>query len=408
MIKTFTQFIVAKYGQLTPEQKFRAMRDLGNDESLFRNIWFILFMLSLALVLTVLLLVIRHFRIAKERQRQVEMFEDNCSRYGLNTYEKTIFKAISDRAGLKRKNNIFTMADVFDNGAAKLMQEVFSQGLDLEERKKLNAAVNSIKQKLGYKKKVYSAGVRDTRGKSLSSRQIKEGKKVSLTGGSSGQGANLDAYVMDNNDVEFIVRTEKPVTTAAGDEWQVHYRYGSAVWQFNSLTLSSEDDRIVLSHSDNIKFINRRRFLRVKVNLPALVARFPSIGNTFSPDRIGLAPKFFKANVTELSGPGIRLESRIKLRTGERALVVFKLSEDKVVEDIAEVRGISELGGNRFSMGLELVGLNDHGVDTLVKATNNAAVGSSLAGYDEKDNWENGEVNTSEIHTVKSSGGENV
>jgi len=235
--------------------------------------------------------------------------------------------------------------------------------------------VNSVKEKLGFERRIYSFGVRRGHRKGLSSRQIPVGKKVSIAlSGSEGQ-SRIDAVVMKSDELELVVSPEVPVKSVPGKLWNVQYRFGAATWEFNVLTIACDNEGLVLNHSDNIRFINRRKFLRVAVEKPALIARFPMTKSDFEGGWMG--PEFVEGTITELSGPGLRIKSNIDISNGDRVLVVFELEEGKLVEDIGEVRGYHDSSGER-SIGVELIGLNDAGVDELVRATNNIAIGYAV------------------------------
>jgi len=154
-----------------------------------------------------------------------------------------------------------------------------------------------------------------------------------------------------------------------------------------------------------MRFISRRRFLRVRVNKPALIARFPfsrtlppnsdsskkghwskrgsvnKPGNTWGP------PEFMPATVTELGGPGLRIEAPLEVKAGDRILVIVNLSEtidarysipdtrqeSRIVEDIGEVRHAKAIQDG-FSIAVELTGLSDSNVSELIRATNAASI----------------------------------
>ncbi|OHB75273.1 MAG: hypothetical protein A2Z25_20585 [Planctomycetes bacterium RBG_16_55_9] len=111
---------------------------------------------------------------------------------------------------------------------------------------------------------------------------------------------------------------------------------------------------------------------------------------------------FVPAVVTELAGPGLRIEAPLQVKIGERVMIMFKLSEEssqdsprsneekspqsnierkgkmtppKVVEDIGEIRHTEAAQGG-FSTGVELTGLSDSDVNELIRATNAASVKS--------------------------------
>jgi hypothetical protein len=103
-------------------------------------------------------------------------------------------------------------------------------------------------------------------------------------------------------------------------------------------------------------------------------------------------PEFVPAVVTELAGPGLRIEAQLEAKVGERVLVVSRLDEEvgqesnlqkadgpstsKIIEDIGEVRHI-EPAQNGFSIAVELIGLSDSDVSELIRATNAAFLKAS-------------------------------
>jgi hypothetical protein len=99
-----------------------------------------------------------------------------------------------------------------------------------------------------------------------------------------------------------------------------------------------------------------------------------------------LLPEFKPAILTEIGGPGLRFESDMQVKNGDRMLVVLGLernggricehlgtefahSKKRLIRDIAVVRNVCEKAERR-SIAVELVGLNDNEIDGLVKATN--------------------------------------
>jgi hypothetical protein len=152
--------------------------------------------------------------------------------------------------------------------------------------------------------------------------------------------------------------------------------------------------------------------LRTQVDKPALIADFPfsrritkkkasdsesdeNEENRESDNQYAVnPPDFVPAKVTELAGPGLRIETDINVDIGQRILVVFELdkkhkkksgrktnTEDEniliqevgVVEEVAEVKR-KQSGSGHNMIAVELVGLSDNILDDLVKATNKAVV----------------------------------
>ena len=175
----------------------------------------------------------------------------------------------------------------------------------------------------------------------------------------------------------------RPVKITFGEFWCIHYYFGSSVLEFDTSVVSYDGDILILNHSNDIRFVNRRRFIRVPVKRPAFIARFPfakAAESQWGP------PKFVPAVVTELAGPGMRIESGLKVKERERVLVVLSLDEKQggnltaaktgaleIVEDLGEVRHIKAIP-NGSSIAVELTALSDSDVDELIRITNAASV----------------------------------
>jgi hypothetical protein len=275
-----------------------------------------------------------------------------------------------------------------------------------------------LREKLGFeRRRAVSAGS----GTRSSSRQIPVGKKLYLSGSDGTEPANIESTVIKNDDIELAVRLAGSLESNPGEFCCVRYNFGASVWEFDAMVVSCHGGILVLSHTDDVRFINRRRFLRVPVKQPAFIARFPfertlpladdevsQQGQAHVKTDTWGPPEFVRAEVTELAGPGLRVEAPLEVKVGERVVVILKIGEQagkdsqadrggisprpgavqrrimrasRVVEDIGEVRH-AEATQNGFSIAVELIGLNDSNVSELIRATNaasvKAAVGSSL------------------------------
>jgi len=359
---------------LSAADRYQAMRRFQSPPAwdFMRSRWFVLTGASLVFILSIVLWAVRRMRLQRQRLTDREQFDEECRRRGLSAAEHEILVGITERAGLKRRAAIFTVSGAFDKGAARLMQERFARGDNIVDRKRLNATIQSIKRKLGLRTADRTYGVKRSRGdKGISSRSIPVGKLVTLHPVGADEETTIEGVVTKNDEFELVVRTAVPVNSPPGQAWTVNYRFGAATWGFDALTLACGPDGLELSHSDNIVFINRRRFLRALVQWPALVAPFPIIDK--DDDRKQLSPMFHEATVTEISGPGVRLRCDLAVRPGQRLLVVFRLDDGRLIQDIAEVRGSRDTAVSR-SIGAELIGLTDAAVNELVRVTNRIAM----------------------------------
>ncbi len=356
---------------LTPIQRYSAMRQLDTrvDTSFMTNKWFILFGWSLIAVLVVLLIVIRRFRLEKERQVMEECFVDLARRCHLNPQEEEILEAIFLRSGLKKKDAIFTESAAFDEGLAKLMQDSFASGHNLAQRKRLNVMAYGIKTKLGFQKSISEFGISSLSNRNMSSRQIPVGKTV-LVSQDGDDGSKFQADVIASNHYELTLLPKVPLETLPGRRVLVQYKIGEITWEFSSMVISCGPQGLELSHTDHIRFVNRRRFQRALVQKKARIARFNVIQDVASSEVPPL--ELFDAEVTEIAGPGLRIRSDLNVGLRDRIIVVFELEPGKWVQDIAEVRGFRSLPDGRFLI-VELVGLNEQGVNDLIRVTNAVA-----------------------------------
>jgi hypothetical protein len=389
---------------LTPLQRWAAAREFNGNFMAER--WFILIGVIIIVILTVLLFVVSFNRIRQQRKGSAMLFAEYAEKSGLTVAERQTLLNIANKAGLKKNESIFTLASAFDRGAAKMKESLVGQQR-AEENKRLKTVLSCLREKLGFMKRLsYSKG---TTSESLSSREIPVGKTVHMTRRKAQDNGGIEATIVKNSDTELAVRLAKPIEIIFGGSWCVRYYFGSSVWEFDTSAVSYDGDILVLKHSDNIRFINRRRFLRVPVKMPAFIARFPfeksSIKNSHSseavpavePDFAGSSaaawgpPEFVPAVVTELAGPGLRIESSLDVKTGERILIVFNLAQQQdsirasegkspagvqIVEDIGEVRR-TEPTQNGLSIAVELTGLSDSNIDELIRATNAASLSVS-------------------------------
>ena len=379
-VPVIKSFLTVSILALTPVQRWEAIRRFNSSFMAERG--FILIGIIAMVILTVLLFVISFKRTRQERKSSEKLFIEYAEKRGLTVLEYQILLETARKAGLKRNESIFTLATAFDRGTARMRENLVGQQT-AKERKQLERILSSLREKLGFKEESsYSRGL-SAKSKRLSSRQIPVGKTVHATRRKAEDSEAIEATVVKNSDTELTVRLTTPVTITFGEYWNVRYYFSTSIWEFDSSVISYDGDILVLNHSDNVRFINRRRFLRVPVRKPAFIACFPFAKSS---EPLWGPPEFVPAIVTELAGPGLRIESRLEVEEGERVLVVFSLDEEqgrdltasnaamlKVVEDIGVVRHTRAIP-NGLSIAVELTGLSDSNIDELIRVTNTALI----------------------------------
>jgi hypothetical protein len=366
-IQLINVVLIGLVGGLTPYERFQAIRqlDAGSNNSLFTNKWFMLLGWSLIFLLVMVLIVVHRMRMEKEKRQLERRYDELADRMNLTAQEREIMDAIAIRTGSSRKDMVFRDPDVFENGLARLMQDVFADGHNLVYRKKLQAAVYAIQEKLGHIKPAPAGQPRS--GKELSSRHIPVGQITYLSLAGRDDIKRIPAEVIANDAYEFVVRTDIPLICNSGEKWMVEYEAGTVTWEFEAITLACSAKTLELNHSDRIRFVNRRRFPRVAVRKKALIARLPLFRNGREAD--DLQPIFFDAEINEISGPGLRIHTELEPLIHERVLVIFEMEPGRVVQDIGQVRDFRKTPLGRAVI-VELVGLNDRAVDEMVRVTN--------------------------------------
>ncbi len=405
-----TSWLSAFFLALTPVQRWEALNRQFNTDYMTDR-WFTLTLVVIIVVATALLIMVTYRRKTEERAVAQELFGEFAEKRGLSGRERRILEDVARRAGLKRSESIFTMGSAFDRGATKIIEEDLAQGQTSERINVLKTDLSFLAEKLGFKSRTAPSKDTAARLRKLSTMQIPTGKKLYLTRRRTRISDDIESTVIENNDVGLTVKLAMPIQIRGGEIWRVRYYFGVSVWEFDTSVAGSDRDLLVLNHSSDVRFINRRRFLRVPVKMPAFVARFPfkrllpldhysgeegSSGKRVSASAWG-PPEFIPGVVTELAGPGLRIEAPLEVKVGERVLVMFRLDEakgedsdlesdersekPKVIEDTGEVRHVRSTG-NGFSMAVELTGLHDPDINELIRATNAASVKAGGKGQD--------------------------
>jgi len=378
-----TEGLNAIFLALTPVERWQAVRRFDTNFTIGR--WFTLITVAVLIILIALFLWVSYKRRVEERKIAEQLFIDYAEERGLSARERQILLEVVRRSGLKRSDAIFTTEDAFDRGADRLIEESHAAHQTAEENEQLRTDLSFLREKLGFLGPSLTG--LPVKPKRLSSRQIPIGKELYITPCGSRRSASIESTVIKNDDMELTLKLTIPIEIEPGEYWRARFYLSGSVWEFDSPVVRYEGDVMVLNHSDNVRFINLRRFLRVPVNKPAFVARFPftrladTSGDCWSP------PEFVPAVVTELAGLSLRLDVPLEVKVGERVLVMFKLDEQKnqdsstpkagkkttskIIQDIGEVRHTQAIK-NGFSIAAELIGLSDSDINELVCATNAA------------------------------------
>lgn len=343
--------------------------------------WFVMIGVAVLLALLAALVAISVRRRQQAKRQKAQELDVAILRRGLNARERQILLAIAVRSGLRRTLDIFQQVDAFDRGAVQLLAEC-AQTRTPQEITALKAQVAVVRQKLGAQP-VATGGPAVARGRP-SSREIPVGAPLELTGRRGDQAVTLRVEVVRNDAIELAVALRAPLGSKPGDSWLARYYSGLSAWEFRTSTVRCDDRRLVLGHSQDIHFVNRRRFPRVPVRWSARIAPLPLVQGgpaaeemdaqpaEVSPLAVEYAPAFVEGVVTEFAGPGLRIEAPLPVQVEDRVLIVFRLggsvggagAGSRTVTAIGHVRHRRQMDA-ALSIAVELTGLSDAETETL-------------------------------------------
>lgn len=363
----------------------------------------------IAVVVLLVVLVIVNRRQTKGKTKSTdEIFAEYADKRGMTDRETQLLWAIAEHAGMQNYESVFTLPTAYDRGEIKLTQAYLPE-YSSEDIQHLQVELSFLREKLGFHRNNRAHLTTQASPEDLSSRQIRVGKKLYIRHHRSTQNTDIESVVVENGTDELTIQFTRPVEVDFGQTWRCRYYSGASLWEFDTTVASCSGSIVSLKHSDEVRLINRRKFLRVPVKRRAIIATFPFMKRG---DHIGLWPRkktdlivnfpagitnileppvFAGAIVTELGGPGLRVRTNIDVKMNDRVLIVFALNpapqaapqesdtrhdpaSEKAIQSIAIVRNVKATADDTRSIALELVGIDDDDIDELIRATNEALI----------------------------------
>ena len=381
---------------LTPLERLNAMRSFNGGST--SESFFILLGIIAIIVLTGVLFGVHLNRVKREKNDSDKVFMEYAQSRGLTIDECQKLLDMAITAKMKRNESIFNASEVFDLGVRRMMEKCRID-YGFEKCEQLRIELSCLREKLGFEtqRNIAKPAVASS-SKDVSSRNIPVGKSLSIKHHQMVDAGDIQATVIKNDNSGLTVEFAGPVEIDFGQIWRSRYSATDCLWEFDTSVIRCSGYTVVLKHSDNIRFINRRRFLRVPVRSPAYVASFEFMQNqpVNSNKNIGRyqmnqangqfadtleQPQFVPAIVTELGGPGLRVEADLKVKAGDRVLIVFKLTEnngtiEKIIKDVGLVRHVVPIDSG-LSIALELKSLTDANISELIRAANAAFISAN-------------------------------
>lgn len=369
---------------LTPWERWSAAARMGANNN--GSQWVILIAVTVLIVLLALLLKASFNRRQMNRQLADQQFMENVRRRNLSVREYHMLLDVVSQSRLRDKGAIFENAKAFELGVSRIVTETIDKQ-DTEQSERFLAELEFLREKLGFKRRegLGKTPISKKAGnQKLTTRNIPLGKTLRITRRLGRDASEFTTTVVANDEQHLTATLELPMKVTFAEMWRVHCFFGASAWEFDTSVVSCEGDKLVLKHSDDVRFVNRRRFVRTQVSCPAYICSFPFMqvqpGEAYdSAGKAGQPLSLVEGHVTELAGSGLQIRSQLEVGLGDRVLVIFQLVDQRDpqikegmervtrhVQDIGVVRRIDTLQGG-FVLGIELMGLTDIDIDELLR-----------------------------------------
>lgn len=226
------------------------------------------------------------------------------------------------------------------------------------------STLDRLRSKLGFP----LPGAADTA--PTTSRQLTAGTYLSLC---PGPGISPVEVLLAENTPQTLVT--EPISGLESEELEqgqaltVLFSHEGTYWQFPAVVQAVANGDIYVSHSEEMRKADRRRYQRIPTNLRAKVAGFQFVHEASETE----GPEFHDARLLEIAGPGLLLQTELGVNAGQKILVSVCLSKQRTVEAMGIVRRVSpnhQEGGN--NIGVELVGLTGPELAIMIQETTNA------------------------------------
>jgi len=343
---------------------------------------------TVLIVLLSLLLKTSFNHRQKDRQLADQQFLENVRRRNLSVREYHILLDIVSQSHLRHKGSIFDNHKAFESGSARILTNMANEQ-DTAGEERILAELEFLREKLGFKKRegLDKTPVNKKKGeRKLTTRDIPLGKSLRITRRLGHNANELTTTIVANDEKSLTTTLDLPIKVTFGEMWRAHCFFGASAWEFDTSVVSFEGNKLVLKHSDDVRFINRRRFVRTAVSCPAYICRLPfsQIQNASLAETTGDQWRpidLVEGCVTELAGSGLLLKTQLDVELGDRVLVILRLIDQRdpqykkglepvtrTIQDIGIVRRI-DTTRKGFALAIELIGLADTDVDELLRVS---------------------------------------
>jgi hypothetical protein len=339
---------------ISPVERWSAARPANYGIGEYRGVYIIVLGLLAAVVAAIIAVLIRRW-IAHRHQMQLE-FIGQAEKAGLGEEETNLLTYAARLGELRALANIVVTEAVFQRCMHLLMQCQRVASMSPDDKRKILSVINSAQLKLGF----------EGNSSLVSSRQIPEGAVITLTGNGILQPAQVTIVSAQGWEIKAHANADNQ-GLSAGTRLQARYCRGGSVWEFDTELVLADGRDLTLAHAMNVRFVNRRRFRRVRVDRPAALACYP-----FMACKPHEPPVFYQARLTELGGTGLLLEVEDMPSPADksRMLVLLEPRPGRSINGIGAVLRSETITSRKTQLVVELTDLSEADLSELVSETN--------------------------------------
>jgi len=307
------------------------------------------------------------YRYWTARRAVLRRFGHQAGRLGLTRNQRTVLDRLAAASGAKDLTVVLADPEVFDRGARRLMADAALARLTDQQRHQVAVAIEVVRGKLEL-------------GQGRPDGLLEAGTGPRLIRGDAamvvrrGHAAPVEATAASLKGRDLTLELEGDTTLNLGESCLVRFVRGHVQWELGvSVTVALTGLAIVRTIGEP-RCVNLRRFTRVPTNRSVFLALFP-----FSAGPREDLPEFVPGTVTEIAGPGLRIDAPLVADVGERVLVVVKAGDDRTIQGVGRVRRLVGGEDGLPVLAIEMIGLSEAELGELVRETNAAARGAAAA-----------------------------
>jgi len=328
---------------LSPSQRWSAMRQFNVNGSTEKAV--VVTCVAAIVILAVSFYFITHKKKNKGDSISDKLFNDYVQSCGLSEYQSYLLSELARYLNLKKKELLFTLADVFDRGLQAFTTSNWFMVKDQQNKQHLMEELTVLREKIGFdsESKLLNKAQR------IEISQLSIGQELFISHSRVSNSSVIKAKLVKNERNVLTVKTKEPVAIFSGQNWYVRFSFLECIWEFDVTVLSCYDNILVLSHDNSIRFASRRHFHAVETDLPGLIANFPFAKEITVDDTVVSClkkPEFVGFKVKKIAGPYLSIETNLRIVGGSRVVLVFEqISQKKILQSTAVVKNVEENEG---------------------------------------------------------------